>query len=161
MKEIKNNINFMPAVESMSRKFVPRKETCGNKTIGKKILKGNGWIGSAVRQGFAAGYGPYSKNYVVIRKHARSSALSTDEMQAQSRFSATAKILHYQRRDLAQQSVLRDMWLEAKEDITKTVKGVSAAGYSWLGWIFAVDYKRLADGEEQSAVRTFPTEFDS
>lgn len=161
MKEIKNNINFMPAVESMSRKFVPRKETCGNKTIGKKILKGNGWIGSAVRQGYAAGYGPYSKNYVVIRKHMRSSALSTDEMQAQSRFSATAKILQYQRHDLAQQSNLRDMWLEARANTSKKVKGVSAAGYDFLGWIFAVDYKRLADGEEQSAVKTFPTAFDA
>lgn len=161
MNVIKNNINFMPAVESMSRKFVPRKETCGNKTVGKKLIKGKGWIGSAVRQGFAAGYGPYSKNYVVIRKHARSSALSTTEMQAQSRFTAAAKIAYFQRHSLDQAAILRQMWLEAREDTTLTVKGISAAGYDFNGWIFAVDYKRLKDGEEQSAVKTFPTEFDA
>lgn len=161
MIELKNNINFMPAVESMSRKFVPRKETCGNKTVGKKLIKGKGWIGSAVRQGYAAGYGPYSKNFVVIRKHARTSALSTDEMQAQSYFSMAAKILYRQKRDLAQQGNLRDMWLAAREDTTKTVKGISAAGYDFNGWIFAVDYKRLKGGEEQSVVLTFPTAFDA
>lgn len=161
MIELKNNINFMPAVESMSRKFVPRKETCGNKTVGKKLIKGKGWIGSAVRQGYAAGYGPYSKNFVVIRKHARTTALSTTEMQGQSRFSAASKILYRQKRDLAQAGILRLMWLAAREDTAKTVKGVSAAGYDFNGWIFAVDYKRLKDGEDQSAVLTFPTEFDA
>lgn len=161
MNVLKNNINFMPAVESMSRKFVPRKETCGNKTVGKKLIKGKGWIGSAVRQGYAAGYGPYSKNYVVIRKHARTSALSTEEMQGISRFSAASKIAYFQRHSLDQAAVLRQMWLAAREDTTKKVKGVSAAGYDYYGWIFAVDYKRLKDGEEQSAVKTFPTEFDA
>lgn len=138
-KKVKSNISFMPVVESISRKFALRRETCVEKKIGDKVVAPIKYMGSGTRTVKVAGYGAVNKNYFFMRKYQRTSPISEDEQQARINFTAVSKWVTAAMKSLQSLTQNQEKWLQASEDITKKIHGVSAAGYeSMRGWMFAV-----------------------
>lgn len=84
MANVKHRIVFMAPVESISRKFVPREETCANKTSTGKIK--HTWLGAGVRSMATKDQLMHNLNYFIVRKHARMSDLSDNEILARGQF---------------------------------------------------------------------------
>lgn len=158
-----NNITFMPVVESISRKFALRKEKCTKTSLrdGKVVIDGISFMGAGVRQSYAAGYGSFKKNYFFMRKNPRSTPVKSAEVARRKVFGDASECVAHITTDLMQITQIYDLWEQAVANLTLKMKGISAKGYNYRGWIFAVCYKRLQDGESISAVKTFPTAFDA
>lgn len=154
---LKANITFQPIVEEVSRKFVPREQTCRARGgAGPVNFLTQGWMGAAVRPSVRGGLGLCTRNSLVIRQNARTTAISADEQQARERFAAVVSGRNHIKRDLSQIVRVQEQWMAAKDNKTITYNGVSAYGYTFYGWIFAVQYAgKLAD--DSYDVNTFPT----
>lgn len=163
MAKKQNNITFMPVVESISRKFALRKEKCSKTSLrdGKVVIDGISFMGAGVRSTNLAGYGPLKKNYFFMRKNARSTPVTSAEVARRKTFGDASECAAHILSDLMQITQVTQLWVQASANLALTVKGVSASGYNFRGWIFAVCYKRLQDGESISTVKTFPTAFDA
>lgn len=162
---LKANIGYQPIVEEVSRKFVPRKETCtaGGK-VGPAVVETSGWMGGAVRKSYRAGLGACTRNYLVIRANSRESVVSQKELDARGLFGDAVKGRNHIMRDLGQVVRVQDLFVAAKQDLSKVINGVSAEGYTFNGWIMAVQYKGLekaAEGGTDYDANTFPTKFDN
>lgn len=171
-QKLKANIGFQPIVTEVSRKFVPKKQTCKAYAtkVGPVSVETQGWMGAAVRKSNRGGLGACERNYMVIRENARLTAPSASEMLNRTTFAAALagknNILH----DLNQISRVQALWnggtisgttfVGAKNDLTKTINGVSAAGYTFYGWVMAVQFAgKKAD--PQYNVDTFPSDYDA
>lgn len=151
--KLKANITYQPIVESVSRKFVPKKETCS-------VINTAGWMGGAVRTTGRGGLGVCTKNYLVIRSNARLSGASPAELENRALFKvAQAGALHCIM-DLMQVTSMQLLYKAASENKTKTINGVSAYGYTYRGWVFAVQHAGKKASAEYN-VNQFPTAFDA
>lgn len=146
-KEFKSNITFMPVVESISRKFALRRETCSNKTVGQKEIGPVQYMGSGARRHFVAGLGTVKRNYFFMRKYARSTPITTEEQLNRSYFELVSKWNKKVWHNLSVLTANQEKWDQAVADLSKTIKGVSAAGYNRLGWSFAIGMKMKANDE--------------
>ena len=148
IKPMRKTIAFTPIVEEINRKFALRKETCSQKTVGKKILVPKGYMGSATRTHHVAGYGAVRVPYFFFRKNPLPKTYSTAQTNVRSYFSYASKWVAAMMQDLMVVASNQAKWIAAKNDLTKTIKGVSAAGYeSFRSWSFAIAFAVRQDGE--------------
>lgn len=145
-KKVKSNISFMPVVESISRKFALRRETCATKNVGDKIIAPVQYMGSGTRTRNIAGYGKINKNYFFMRKYARTTGSSVAEQLNRTNFLNVSKWNKALWKNLTHLTETQQKWVEACEDLSLTIKGVSAAGYETpKGWTFAIGMAILGD----------------
>lgn len=160
-KQLKAKIAYLPEIESISRKFVPIKNTCSAAAkAGPVTVVSSGWMGGGVRTAYRAGLGVCKKNFFISRQNARMSAVSSNEIDSRNRFRQVSIAVQALLIDLNQMSNIQAMFNTAKEDPTKLINGVSAYGYTYNGWVFAVQYA----GKKASAsydLTQFPTSFDA
>lgn len=98
--------------------------------------------------------------YMFVRKNARSSAITTTELQLRNRFRSVSQGVATIMEDLMQLTTVQQMFLAARADITKTCNGVSMLGYATIrAWVFAVQYAGLK-ADETYNVDEFPQAFD-
>lgn len=160
MGKVKSNISFMPVVESINRKFALRRETCSEKLVGNKTIDPIKYMGAGTRTKSIAGYGSVSVNYFFMRKFARASAASADELSARLLFGTVSTAVAALLKDLNQLSVIQNMWRQALEDFSKTINGVSAIGRDFRGWVWAVQYAGKKNDPSYN-LNTFPSNFDA
>lgn len=164
--KIKSNITYQPVVESINRKFVPKAETCHNSSpagnsAGPVKYESTGWMGGATRMSSRAGLGQCSRNYCVIRANARTTPYSANEIANHERFDTIQAAVRVIIHDLAQITRIQEMWATAVTNPTsKSINGIFAYGYTFKGWVFAVQYAGLKE-DPQYAVNTFPSAFDA
>lgn len=139
--EIKSNITFMPVVESISRKFALRRDTCATKVIGHKQIGPVQYMGSGARRQNIAGYGIVRNNYFFMRKFVRSTPVTSEEQLIRSYFASVSKWNKLVWKSLSVLTQNQEKWEEACADFSKTIKGVSAKGYDYRGWSFAIGMK--------------------
>lgn len=160
-KYIKGNISFTPVVEQINRKFCIKAKTCAAPVkIGPVETQSNYWMGAATRVTGRGHIGRVSKNYLIFRENARQTPVLTDEIQRRVLFATAAAGRNHILHDLSQLTRVQTMFNQADADMTKTVNGVSAYGYTLNGWVMAVQY---AGKKESSSydVNTFPQGFDA
>lgn len=160
--KLKANIAYGSHLESVSRKFVPRSETCSNNgaEAGPVKLGNNGWMGGAVRKTWRAGLGACDRNFVVMRVNSRLTAPSSSEITVRTNFTKAVKGRKFILGDLDQLTRVQAMWMTAKDDLSKTCNGVSTYGYTYKGWVMAVQMAGLQDDGSYNA-NQFPTQFDA
>lgn len=161
-KYIKGNISYLPVVEQINRKFTTKKNTCSTGAVGQAIvqIQPAKFMGGATRKSTRAGMGGVSKNYMFFRENPRSTPLKSDEIMLRQRFTAVRKGVIAIMEDLSQISRVQTLFLTAKDDKTKLINGVSALGYTYKGWIFAVQYAGKKASLDYN-VNTFPQGFDA
>lgn len=162
---LKSNIAYQPIVEEVSRKFVPKKETCSlGISAGPVETESQGWMGGAVRTTGRAGLGQCKRNYLVIRSNARSTQPSSNELAARSLFARAAQGRKSIMQSLTEQAKAQDLYIAARkaveQGIGKTCNGVSVYGYTFDGWVFAVQYAGLANSSSYDETK-FPSAFDA
>lgn len=162
----KGTIGFIPVVEQINRKFTIRankskaKDSLTLKKGAKITLLPATYMGAGTTVMGRAGVGTVSKNYLFMRERNRQSGFTTAEVEGWSTFEAAAKGRNAIMRDLMQMTPVQELWLQAIKDERKTINGVSAAGYTIRGWVFAVQY---AGGKATAGYdyNKFPTAFDA
>lgn len=149
------SIAYAPMIESVNRKFARRVDV-----IGKNI---NFYMGGGTRTTTYAGVGPIAKNYMFFRKFASSVGPSTRQIEIQEGFRMASKARTYILKDLSQITKVQQMFIQASEDSSKLVAGVSAKGQSYRGWVFNVCFSRAMEDPEITwdTLKTFPTTFDA
>lgn len=162
---LKANIAYQPIVEEVSRKFVPKKETCTTGiSAGPVKTESQGWMGGAVRTTGRAGLGQCKRNYLVIRSNARSTEVSNEELSARTLFTRAAKGRNTIMKSLEEQVKAQDLYVAARKAVEqgmgKTCNGVSVYGYTFYGWVFAVQYAGLQNDPAQYDENVFPSKFD-
>lgn len=161
MIRLKSNISYDPMIESVNRKFTQRANKCSKPTTeGPVALGGVRYMGGATRNGFRGGLGSCSRNYMFFRDGYRDSVVTAEEMDRRVRFAKAAAGRNYIIKDLSQVTTVTNLWIQAKDDTTKTINGVSTRGYTYRGWIMAVQYKGL-EGDHSYNEKQFPTTFDA
>lgn len=158
---LKANIAYTPVVEEINRKFVPRKQTCtGQKEVGKQTIESTGWMGGACKTTWRAGIGTAKRNYAVMRVNGRTTVITENEIASRALFTAVTQAVPRLLKDLTQISNIQLLWEQASVDESKELNGVSAYGYTFNGWVFAVQY---AGKKENSAYNLlqFPSQFDA
>lgn len=177
--KLKSNVGYQPIVTSVSRKFVPKKETCkAGGEAGPVEFESSGWMGGAVRNTARGGLGACTKNYLVVRSAGRQTQPSADELDNREMFATAVKGRNYILKDLSQMSLVQIMWIggtagsgaQAKtyegayNNPQITINGVSAYGYTYKGWIMAVQFAGLKNAAEQGETynaNQFPTDYDA
>lgn len=153
---LKSNVQYQPMVEQINRKFVPRKDVCSNEqSAGPVIIEAKGWMGGATLQVHRGGLGATARNFLVVRANARATAPSEDEQAARVRFSKAVKGRNKIAKDLQQITRVQDAFKNSSADTSITYNGVSAYGYTFKGFIFAVQYAGLMENPEYD-FNTFP-----
>lgn len=141
VKKKLSNINFAYAVEGISRKFALRREKATNKTVGPYDIPGHTYMGCVSRTVNLAGYGSVVKNRFFIRKPFTMGAPSADTIAQRNAFKVCVRWANEAWTDLNALTHNQQMWQEAIADTSKTIEGVSAAGYQTpRGWSMAVAY---------------------
>ena len=164
MAKLKANIAYIPVVESINRKFALRKNTCSINTIDGTHLvlatEVNKFMGGATRTTNRAGVGTCTRNYMFFRENPRSSATTQEERDRRNLFGQIGAVVPIIFKDLSQLTRMTEMWVEALADASKACNGISAKGYTWRGWVFAVQYAgKLASSSYD--ITKFPTSFDA
>lgn len=153
---IKATIGYIPVVESINRKFALRREKINNSEASPKC-----YLGGMTRTIYRAGVGPIAKNFMFLRKYAISVAPNADQLAIRQTFTLTTKSVSVITKDLAQITSVKNLWLQAKENPALLMKGVSAYGKTFRGWIWSICWIRYDNGETPEQVNTFPTAFDA
>lgn len=91
------NIGFILPVETISRKFARRADKVNGKANGVKV-----WIGAAESNLPTKDARYHKKNYIVVRKAARSTAITQHERDIRNRFTAVSKSVAVRAQDLTQ-----------------------------------------------------------
>ena len=158
---VKGNVVFTPVVEQINRKWCIRAKKCAQpKFVGPAVTATNSWMGSGTRTKYRAGLGSMSKNYFMFRENARSSAYSGTERAAQQLFAKVSRGTQHCLHDMMQLNGIQQTWAEAIADLSKTINGVTASGYTFVGWVFAVQHNGAVENPQYD-VNTFPTQFDA
>lgn len=147
-----SKIGYMNPVEQISRKFVPRHMTS---RAASSALPGPGyilpkvkWFGAAVQERKVQGYGTVTKNIFVCRQYGRTSLPKAAELSRRVNFALANQWAVGAFKDLMAQAQNIQRWLDAINDFSKTIKGVSAKGYQTTrGWVVAVAIAILDAGE--------------
>lgn len=161
-KYIKGNISYLPVVEQINRKFTTKKNTCSTGAVGQALvqIQPAKFMGGATRKSTRAGMGGVSKNYMFFRENPRSTPVLAEEINRRQIFTAVRKGVINIMEDLSQISRVQNLFKTAKDDKTKRINGVSAMGYTYKGWIFAVQYAGRKNNPSYD-VDTFPQGFDA
>lgn len=143
-----SNIGYVLPVEKVSRKFARRIDTASGKVastnntgMGTKTIKlpVRAWMGASSREVNINGYGTHTRNTFVVRTQGRSTVALADELAARAAFTKATKWVTAAQKDLMAINANQSRYLNAKADLNKRVKGVSAQGYqSMRGWMFAI-----------------------
>ncbi len=101
-----------------------------------------------------------------MRKYGRTSQSSSKEINLREVFTNSAKGAIHIKEDLTQISRVLQMFTESKADSSKRCNGVNAKGYTFIGWIRAVQYKGgyaayIEPGGGTYTYNTFPANFDA
>lgn len=163
--KLKSNISYMPAVESINRKFALRKNTCSIGRAGD-IARSNletevaRFMGGSTRTTNRAGLGTCTRNVMFFRENPRSSVASVEEVQRRALFAQIGTAVPAILKDLSQVTTITNMWIEALADPTLACNGIRAKGYTYRGWIFAVQYAGKVNSPSYDITK-FPTSFDA
>lgn len=165
MAKLKANIAYMPVVESINRKFALRKNTCSmdNHIDGARVLLETEvakFMGGATRTTNRAGVGTCTRNYMFFRENPRSSATTQEERDRRTLFGQIGAAVPAIFKDLSQVTTMTQMWIEALADSSKACNGIAAKGYTWRGWVFAVQYAGKLNSASYDITK-FPTSFDA
>lgn len=160
-----SKIGYMNPVEQISRKFVPRHMTSRASTtipVGPGyILPKVKWFGAAVQERKVQGYGIVTKNIFVCRQYGRTSLAQAAELANRTRFAAANAWAIAAFKDLMAQATNIQRWVDAVNDFSKTIEGVSAKGYQTTrGWVTAVAMAILDAGSTLPADHVLPN-FDN
>lgn len=148
-KGIKNNIAFMPVVDSISRKFALRREKCTDHFDNRSGLKiqGVAYMGASVRHRYIAGIGSVAENVFFMRKREGVRVPTQADLERREYFSQASAWTNAALKDLTAITANQQKWAQARNDFSKTIKGVGAAGYNQKGWMFAIAYAMVKAGE--------------
>lgn len=161
MAKLKANIAYMPVVDSINRKFALRKNTCSHDSkvgvVEKEVAK---FMGGATRTTNRAGVGTCTRNYMFFRENPRTTVVTAEETARRQLFAQIGAAVPAIFKDLTQITRMTEMWVEALADPTKACNGVRAKGYTWRGWVFAVQYAGKLNSSSYDITK-FPTSFDA
>lgn len=158
---LKANIQYLPVVEQINRKFVPKKETSkAAGDAGPVKYEATGWMGGATRTTYRAGLKGCSRNYLVVRANARGTQPSTDELKSREDFAVVCRAAKNMMGNLAFLSTIQDMFLEGGSNRSKVVKGVSPYGYTIRGFVFAVLYAIRKEDGSSADLSKWPSKWD-
>lgn len=144
----KSSINYAYFVEDVSRKFTLRKNKCTTKALGVTDVEPVRYMGGAVRTNLrfdTKAVTPVKINYMFLRFNPRSSGPSSAEIQQRQAFSSSVRAASAWLKDLA---AIPNILTDWKEQSNGSIKGVAKRGYTMRGWLVAVAYAFLADGQE-------------
>ena len=150
----KNNITYMPVVEGISRKFTLRSDKATSPAF-------EGYMGAVSTVKSLTGIGAVRKNWFFMRKAAFVTAQSEDAINARNRFTNVSQGIKTIMRDLSQITDVQQLFLQTKNDQTKTINGVHNYGFSSVrSWAFAVQYAGLLNDSHYN-VNQFPAAVDA
>lgn len=161
----KGTIGYMPVVDQINRKFTLRKNKCSKidlLTNGLKArvqLEPQKFMGGMTTTKYRAGVGDVRRNGLFVRENARTTEPTQAELTQRMNFSEVSTGVRSILKDLNQITQVQQKWMVAKDDRTKRLNGVSAYGYTFRGWIFAVQFAGIKDNPSYS-VGTFPANWD-
>lgn len=161
----KGTIGYMPVVDQINRKFTLRKNKCTKVSpVGTSAgldvkLEPTKYMGGMTTTKYRAGIGDVRRNALFVRENARSTEPTQAELTQRMNFSEVSGGVKSILKDLNQITQVQQKWMTAKEDRTKLLNGVSAFGYTFRGWIFAVQMAGVKD-DPSYAVGTFPANWD-
>lgn len=157
---IKGNIQFTPVVEQINRKFCILSKKCTKpEKIGPVTTESNSFMGAGTRTTDRGIIGQVRKNFLFFRENARGSVVTASEIQKRTLFAQASAGASHILKDLMQVSKVQQLWARASKDATYTINGVSANGYTYRGWVMAVQYaggKNAAEGGTSYDFNTFP-----
>lgn len=137
-------IKYAYFVENVSRKFTLRKNTCSqNNQFGNFVAEPARYMGGAVRQNSRFGYGREQKNFMFLRFHPRSTAVSSDERLMRTQFATAAALRKKWKGNLQTVAQLVAAW---GDHTNGSAQGVHKLGYTFNGWLFAVAYAVVGAG---------------
>ena len=173
-KYIKGSISYIPVVDQINRKFTPRKNTCSLGVLGLDApikIQPAKYMGGGTRvTGRGGGIGTVSKNFMFFRENPRITGPSSDELSNRLLFTQARAGAQHIIEDFSQLDRVQTMWVGgtfggttyvgAKNDPNVQINGVRGYGYTFKGWIFAVQH---AGKKEDSSydVNTFPSAYDA
>ena len=147
----KANVGFMPAVESISRKFALRKDTCST----KNFFGVNKFMGAGVRKYNVIGYGSGSVNYFFMRKNPRLSGPTSSELTQRSAFTDGVQWAAEALKDLTARTHNQQVYRAVRENPDLTVGGHSMKGVSSMygmlrryGILLAIDQEELPSNHQ-------------
>ena len=149
---IKGTIGYIPAVDQINRKFALRKKKAHTGT--------NCFMGGMTLNQVRAGKGLVSKNLMFFRENNRSTPVKNSERAARNLFKAVSQAVAELIVDLSQITRIQEMWIEASSDLSKKINGKSAKGYTYRGWVWAVQYNGKS-ADPNYDLKTFPNSFDA
>lgn len=143
-----SNVSFMPAIEGISRKLALRRETCINKDVAvgsraanAKVIPGQTYMGVVTRPVNVIGVGTVQRSTLFMRKPMNAPVADTATLKRRTDFAYAADWAKNAMESLEVASANFDKFLQAKNDFSKKIKGISAYGYqSPRGWFFAIAY---------------------
>lgn len=150
-----SNVQFMPAVEGISRKWALRRETCTPKIYNRMAgagttgvdIPGKTYMGSTQRTINYNGLGPVQKNTFFMRRPMAVHKLTQTQIEKRSYFMKAASFTKAAMQDLTALASNKQKYAAAKEDFSLGIKGVSAYAYSSMrNWTFAIAYQIQQQG---------------
>ena len=151
-------------IESINRKLALRSEKAGGKSVGKVELPSVKFMGGFTRTyRVCTGSGTVEiikPQCLFVRVNKRSTQPDQDEIARRLLFKRASQGTSSCMKDLSQLTNIMSKAGEARADLTKTLNGVSALGYSTVrDWAFAVQYAGLKNNAQYDE-DTFPANWD-
>lgn len=136
-----SNVSFMPAVTGVSRKLALRREKCYNVTIPRGngvgiALPGKTYMGVVTKEVGILGHGTVTKCTLFMRTPMNRPADTTAQLEHRNAFTAGIMWANAAIKDLAVLAQNQQKFLEARQDLSKRIEGISVLGYqSFRGWM--------------------------
>ena len=157
-------------IESISRKLALRSEKASEKKLRQGgdsshsvIIPASKFMGGMVRQNYVVTGNGKSEvvktQYLFIRKNARINPVTDAEIEQRTIFAEVSPAVAALKKNLSQITKMQRMFLESRDDNSKRVNGISAKGYDYAGWVFAVQYAGRKASESYDLTK-FPDSFD-
>lgn len=149
-----SNVDLMPAVDGISRKLALRREKCYNETINKGgdgnkqiVIPGHTYMGVTSKDVRIIGYGTVKRVRLFMRKPMDAPVATADQFAQRGHFSIGVGWTNAALKDLTVISANSAKFLAAMQDTSKTIAGISAAGYQTMrGWMSAIAIALDAEG---------------
>lgn len=150
-----SNVDLMPAVEGISRKLALRRETCYDQSIPKGgdsekliVIPGHTYMGVTTKDIRIIGYGTTKRVRLFMRKPMQEPSPTQEQSFRRVYFTQGVEWTNSALKDLTVISANQAKFLEAMKDTSKTIAGVSAAGYQTMrGWMSAIAIALAAESE--------------
>lgn len=158
-----SNVEFITGIESVSRKFARRIDTASNKYVVNgsyvsgsepandvdcKVIPGQAYFGSVSRTVQVFGVGNVRKNTFFVRKPFAAKAATQSQIAVRERMIAAKAWVDAAMESLEAITDNQNIFLQCKNDFTKSVWGVKTIGYQTMrGWMMACAIAKLATGD--------------